>query len=143
MLTHCSKDEPEEPAFAARSACLTQAEVKFFAFDGAFGAGAGVLVTLAKRAIPGNEGVHAVVFLGIGVDDPVIERIRTILAKVRAGSQRGSLFGGGQGTAPLEAQTVRAKARTVHRLFGQADGDTFFETQGSCVFQVALVALVE
>ena len=39
---------------------------------GALGAGAGILVALPEGAIPGDEGMQAVVFLGIGVDDAAI-----------------------------------------------------------------------
>ena len=72
VLTHSGQDQPEEPAFAASGARLKQAKVKLLALDGTLGAGATVFVELPQVTIPGDEGMQAVVFLGIGVDDAAI-----------------------------------------------------------------------
>jgi hypothetical protein len=72
VLAHGSQHEAEEPAVTASGAGLEQAEVILFAFDGALGTGAGILVALPEVTIPGDEGMESVVLLGIGVDDPPV-----------------------------------------------------------------------
>jgi hypothetical protein len=47
-------------------------EVPLLALDGTLGAGTSILMALPKVTIPGDEGMQAVVFLGIGVNDAAI-----------------------------------------------------------------------
>jgi hypothetical protein len=57
-------------------------EVVLFAFDGAFGTGAGVFVEVPEVATSGDEGVEAIVHLGVGVDDAAIGRVRAVGGEV-------------------------------------------------------------
>ena len=47
-------------------------EVMLLAPDGTLGAGASILMALPKVTIPGDEGMQAIVFLGIGVNDAAV-----------------------------------------------------------------------
>jgi hypothetical protein len=51
---------------------LEEVEVVLFAFDGAFGTGASIPVTLPEVTVSGDESMEAVVVLGIGIDDPTV-----------------------------------------------------------------------
>ncbi len=73
VLTHSGQDQAEEPTIAASGLGLEQVAVIFLALDGAFGARASIEVALPEDTIPGNEGVEAVVFFGVGINDPAIE----------------------------------------------------------------------
>jgi hypothetical protein len=64
VLTHGSEHDAEEPAVAASGVSLKEMEIVLFAFDGAFGTGAGVFVEVPEVAIPGDERVEAIVSLG-------------------------------------------------------------------------------
>ena len=72
VLAHSSQHDAEEPSVTAGGTRLEEREVVLFALDGTFGAGACILVGLPERAISGDEGVQAVVLVGIGVDDAAI-----------------------------------------------------------------------
>ena len=72
VLAHSSQHQAEEPSVTASSASMEKVKVILLALDGAFGAGAGILVTLPEVAISGDDGMETVVFLGIGVDDTTI-----------------------------------------------------------------------
>ena len=72
VLAHRGQHEPEKPAVPASGAGLEEEEVILLAFDRAFGAGAGVLMTLPKVAVPGDEGMESEVLFGIGVDDSAV-----------------------------------------------------------------------
>ena len=75
VLAHSSQYDAKEPTVATSGARLEEEEVVLFALDRAFGAGAHVLVALPESAFSGDEGVQAIVLLGIGVDDAAIRRV--------------------------------------------------------------------
>ena len=143
VLTHGGEHDAEEPAVAASGAGLKEMEIVLLAFDGAFGTGAGVFVEVPEVAISGDESVEAIVLLGIGVEDAAVGRVRTVLGEVRTSGDVRGFLGGGQGAAPFETQAVWAEAPVLHGQAGLADGDSFFEPQGTGIAQVALVAFVE
>ena len=72
MLAHSSEHDAKEPAVTSSGTCLEEEEVSFFALDRAFSTGTSILVALPERAISGDEGVQAVVLLGIGIDDAAV-----------------------------------------------------------------------
>jgi hypothetical protein len=143
VLTHSREHDAEEPAVAASGVSLKEMEIVLLAFDGAFGTGAGVFVEVPEVAVSGDERVEAIVLLGVGVDDAAVGRARTVRGEVRTGGEVWSLLGSGQGAAPFEAQAVGTEAPMLHGQANLADGDTFFQPQGTGVAQVILVALVE
>ena len=85
VLAHGGQDDAKEPAVTASSAGLEKQKVVLFALDRAFGAGAGIEMSLPEVAGSGDEGVQPVVLLGIGVDDAAIGRRRAVVGEVRAG----------------------------------------------------------
>ena len=62
---------------------------------------------------------------------------------MRARGDVGSLLGSSQRATPLEAQAIGAEAPAFHGQASLAEGDALFESQGTSVAQVILVALVE
>ncbi len=96
-----------------------------------------------QRTLLGDESMEAIVLLGIGVEDAAVGRVRTVLGEVRTRGDVRGFLGGGQGAAPFETQAVGAEAPALHGQAGRADGDTFFEPQGTGIGQVGLVAFVE
>ena len=72
MLTHSGQHDPEKPPIPTGGADLEQAEVVLLALDGTLGTGAALSVEVPKVGIPGDEGVQAVVALGIGVDNAAV-----------------------------------------------------------------------
>ena len=72
VLAHGSEDDTEEPAVAASGAGFEEMEIVLLTLDGAFGTGAGVFVKVPEVAISGNQGVEAIVLLGVGVDDAAV-----------------------------------------------------------------------
>ena len=81
MLATGSQDDAEEPALPASGFGLKQVKVVLFAFDGAFGTRAGITMAMEKVAVSRDEGMKAVILLGIGIDDPTIGRARTAIVK--------------------------------------------------------------
>ena len=57
VLTHSSEHDTEKPTVPAGGTGQQEHKVVLFAFDGAFGAGASILVTLPERTVPGDEGM--------------------------------------------------------------------------------------
>jgi hypothetical protein len=106
---------------------LEQVKIVLFAFNGAFGARTGITVALPEGSIAGEEGVEAVVFMRVGIDDPAIRRARAAVIKEGTAGQVISFLGGGQGTTPFEAEAVRTEAPVGHRSVGRTDGDRAFE----------------
>ena len=74
VLAHSGQDQAKKPAVPAGGFGLQEMEIILFAFDRAFGTRASVEVELEEIALSGNKGVQAIVFLGVGVDDPAIVR---------------------------------------------------------------------
>jgi len=72
VLAHSGQEDTKEPAVAASGACLEKQKVILFAFDRAFGARACILVYLPESAVSGDEGVQAIVLLGISIDDTAV-----------------------------------------------------------------------
>ena len=72
MLAYGSQHDAEEPPVAASGTRLEEQEVVLFALDGTFGARACILVNLPEGTVSGDEGVEAIVLLGIGVEDTTI-----------------------------------------------------------------------
>ena len=72
VLTHSGQHEPEEPTVSASGADLQETAVKFLALDRALSTRASILVAQPQVAISGDDGMEAIVFLGIGVDDPTV-----------------------------------------------------------------------
>ena len=127
MLAHGGQHQAKEPAIPASGLGLEQVEVVLFTFDGAFGAGAGIAVTVPEVTVSRDEGMEAIVFLGIGVDDPPIGRTGTAIVEERASSQLWGLFGGSEGTTPFDAEAVGTEAPVGHGLVGQANRHAAFE----------------
>ncbi len=95
VLAHCGEHHAEEPAVAAGGVRLQEVEVVLLAFDRAFGAGAGVLMALPEVAVSGDQGMEAIVLLGVGVDDATVGGIGATVGEVRArGEGRGFLGSG-------------------------------------------------
>lgn len=72
MLSHGRQNDPEEPTVSASGLGLEQVKIVLFTFDRAFSTGAGIAVTLPEIAVSGDQGMEAVVVLGIGIDDPTV-----------------------------------------------------------------------
>ena len=72
VLAHRGEHGAEKPTVSASGTGLKEHKVVLFAFDGAFGAGARIFVTLPERTVPGDEGMQAIVLLGVSVDDAAI-----------------------------------------------------------------------
>ncbi len=72
VLAHSGQDDAKEPAVTASGARLEEEEVVLLALDRAFGTRACILVALPVCASSGDEGMQAIVLLGIGVDDTTI-----------------------------------------------------------------------
>ena len=72
VLAHSGQHDAKEPPVTSSGARLREKEVTLFAFDRAFGTGACILVALPESTLSGDEGVQAVVLLGIGIDDAAI-----------------------------------------------------------------------
>ena len=143
MLTHSSQHEAKEPPVTASGTGLQESEVTLLALDGALSTRAGVLMRLPKIAVSWDEGVQAIVFLWVGVDDASVGRTGTAVGKVRARGEGWGFLGSGQGAAPLDAQAIGAEASLFHRETSGTEGDIPFESQRASILQVALVALIE
>ncbi len=72
MLAHSGQHKPEEPTVATGGAGVEQVEIMLLALDGTLGTGTSILMALPEVTIPGDEGMQAVVFLGIGINDPTV-----------------------------------------------------------------------
>ena len=72
VLAHGGEHDAKEPTVAAGGASFAEMEVILLALDRAFGTGAGVFVEVPENAISGNQGVKAIVLLGVGVDDTTV-----------------------------------------------------------------------
>jgi hypothetical protein len=106
---------------------LEQVEVVLFAFDRAFGTGAGIAVSLPEGTISGDEGVEAIVFLGIGIDNSAVSGAGTAVIKEGTGVQVSGFLGSSQRAAPFEAEAVGTEAPAGHRSVGRTDGDAVLE----------------
>ena len=72
VLAHSGEHHAEEPAVAASGASLEQGTVELLALDGTLGTGTTLCVTLPEIAVPGDQGMQAIVLLRIGIDDAAI-----------------------------------------------------------------------
>jgi hypothetical protein len=143
MLTHSSEHQAKEPTVATSGACLQEREIKLLALDGALGTRASVLMRLPKVAISRDEGVKAIVFLRVGVDDASVGRIGTAVGKEWARGEGRGFLGSGQGAAPLDAQAIIAEASVFHWKTSNTDGNVIFKSQRAGISQIVLVALIE
>lgn len=143
MLTHRGEERAKEPALPPGGASVGQAEIVFFTFDRAFGAGAGVLMQLPERGVSGDEGVPAIVVLRIGIDDAAIWGSGTTVGKEGTGGEVRRFLGGGQRTTPLDAAAVGTETRAFHRAVEQTYRDALFQAQWTRVGEMVLVTRVE
>ena len=72
VLAHGGQDETKEPPVTASGFGCKQVEVVLLALDRTFGTGTGILMAMPQDRVSGNEGVEAVIFFGVGVDDPAV-----------------------------------------------------------------------
>jgi len=128
MLAHGGESKAEEPAVTARGTSLEQVKVVLFAFDRAFGTGAGVGVKLPKVTLSRDASVQAVILLGIGVDDSTIGRARATVAKKWTSGNLWGFGGSGQGASPLDTQAVIAEASLFHSQARGTDGNAVLQS---------------
>jgi hypothetical protein len=94
VLTHRGQDSTEEPAFPPRCAGVGQVEIVLFAFDRAFGAGAGVLMQLPESGVSGDERMPAIVLLGVGIDDAALRGSGAAVGEEGTGGEGGRFLRG-------------------------------------------------
>ena len=73
MLAHGGQHHTKEPTLSARDASMVEAEVEFFAFDGAFGTGTPIGVQLPEGGAAAQGREEAIVLAGVSVDGAPVE----------------------------------------------------------------------